>query len=127
MNKLLKQILILIILIAVLTLPYFVFAGNPALEKLVEVGHTEGPYAEAGETTISAIAGTAVKVFLSLLGIIFIILMIYAGHEWMTAGGNEEKLTKAKETLWRATIGLTIVVGAYALWMFIFNYFIKGT
>ncbi len=126
MNKLLKQIIILMILTAVLILPYFVFAGNPALDKLIEVGSDEGPYATADETTVSEIAGTAVKAFLSLLGVIFIILMIYAGHLWMTASGREEQLTKAKETLWRAIIGLIIVIGAYAIWEFLFVRFVWG-
>ncbi|MEA3463471.1 MAG: hypothetical protein U9R14_00060 [Patescibacteria group bacterium] len=125
MNKLFKQILILIFLIALLVLPYFVFADSAALEKLEGVG-TGGGYADANIYTMSIITGTAVKAFLSLLGIIFIILIIYAGYEWMTAGGNEEKLTKAKETLWQATIGLIIVVGTYAIWRFILIYFIYG-
>ena len=60
MNKLFKQILILITLIAILVLPYFVFAGSPALDKLIDVGSEKGPYAEATETTISEIIGTAV-------------------------------------------------------------------
>jgi amino acid transporter len=120
MNKLFKQILILVCLIAVLILPYFVFAGNPALDKLEQVAETEGPYADVKETTISEIAGTAVNAFLSLLGVIFIILILLAGYNWMTASGHEEKIKKAKETIWRAIIGLLIVVGAYAIWRFIF-------
>ena len=126
MSKLFKQILILIILTAVLVLPYFVFAGNPALDKLKEVGGTEGPYdAGTDATTISKFAGTAVKAFLSLLGVIFISLMVYAGHLWMTASGHEEQLTKAKVTLWRAIIGLIIVIGSYAIWAFMEGFLLK--
>ncbi len=118
MNKLLKQILILICLIAVLILPYFVFAQETPLGKLESVGQ-EGGYAQATETTISEIVGTAVNVFLTLLGVIFIILIILAGYNWMTAGGDEEKVTKAKSTIKRAIIGLIIIIGAYAIWVFV--------
>ncbi|MBI4812328.1 hypothetical protein HY798_02695 [Candidatus Falkowbacteria bacterium] len=60
-----------------------------------------------------------------MLGVIFIILMLYAGYNWMTASGEEEKVTKAKDTIWRAIIGLIITIGSYAIWDFILNNFIK--
>lgn len=121
MNKKLKQILILVILVSVLVLPYFVFAaGSGMLDKLKNIAGSGGY--ETGindETKLASILGTVVSGFLSLLGIIFIILIIYAGQKWMTASGSEEKVTAAKETLWRSVIGLVIIVGAYAIWIFV--------
>src|SRR4030043_368748 len=70
---------------------------------------------------IQDILSLAIKAFLSLLGAIFIILMVYAGYVWMMAHGNEEEVTKAKRTIQRAIIGLIIVVSAYAITYFIFN------
>lgn len=119
MLKLFRQFFIVIILIAILILPYFVFAQG--LKANLEALGTEAGYEKADETTVSQIAGTAVSAFLSLLGIIFVILIIYAGQKWMTAAGNEEKVTQAKETLWRSVIGLVIVFGAYAIWIFVFS------
>ncbi len=58
---------------------------------------------------------------LGLMGIIFTILIIYAGWQWMTAGGNEEQVAKAKKTLNNATIGLLLVIVAYALTVWIFK------
>ena len=115
MNKFFKQIIILIVLVAILILPYFVFAESP-LDKLKNVG-PQGGYADTTDSTsISTFAGTAVKGFLGILGVIFIILIIYAGYIWMIAEGNEERITKAKQTIWRAMIGLFIIIGAYAIW-----------
>jgi hypothetical protein len=91
--------------------------GGP-MDKLISVG-TGGGYAEANETTISSLAGTIVGAFLSLLGVIFIILMIYGGYNWMTAGGNEDKMTTAKNTIKSAIIGLIIIAGAWAIYIFI--------
>ncbi|MDO8592851.1 MAG: hypothetical protein Q7R92_03750 [bacterium] len=62
-----------------------------------------------------------VSVFLSLLGIIFLVLIIYAGYNWMTAQGDDEKVTKAKNTLTRAIIGLIIILAAYAITYFVFQ------
>ncbi|MDP3043663.1 MAG: hypothetical protein Q8N21_04660 [bacterium] len=128
MKKIFKQILILTCLVGILILPYFVFAqqSTAPLDKLKKVGEGEGGYAPYSETTFAVMAGTIVQAFLSLLGIIFIILILYAGYNWMTAGGEEEKIRKAKDTLWRAIIGLIIIVGSYAIWNFVFKYLIES-
>ena len=124
MKKHLKQILILFFLIVILILPYFVFASsNPALDGLTDVGSDAG-YAEAVPATLSTMTGKIVKAFLSLLGGIFIVLMLYGGYTWMTAAGDEAKVTKAGNIIRRAIIGLIITVGSYAIWHFIFYQFI---
>ena len=73
---------------------------------------------------ITSIGITAV---LSLLGAIFLILIIYSGIKWMFAGGNEEQVNKARNTINRAIIGLIIVFGAYAISYFILNILLVGT
>lgn len=99
-----------------------VSAANPAMEVLEKIGSGEkGPYQTATETTLSEIVGIAVQAFLGLIGMIFLVMMLYAGYNWMTARGDEEKVTKAKDTLTRAIIGIIIVVGAYAIWALIFS------
>ena len=125
MNKLIKQIIILSFLISILMLPYFVFAdgpANPTLGALEEVGFKYGPYQTAGELTLATTIGVVIKVALSLIGVVFIILMVYAGYNWMTAAGEEEKVRKAKDTIWRAVIGLVITIGSYAIWAWIYKY-----
>lgn len=119
MRKAIRQILNISLLLILLILPYFVFAENKTLENLKSVGTTNGGYAAATESSVGEIVGTFVKAFLSILGIIFLILMIYSGYHWMTAHGDDQKVTKAKDTLREATIGLVIVVGAYAITQFV--------
>lgn len=75
----------------------------------------------ANSTSLSGIVAIVIKAFLGLLGIIFLVLIIYAGFEWMTAQGDEEKVTKAKDTLTRAIIGLVIIIAAYSITYFVFN------
>ena len=60
--------------------------------------------------------------FFSLLAIIFIIVIIIAGYNWMTAGGDEEKLKKAKSSINRAVIGLIVTIGALSITYFVFRY-----
>ncbi len=61
------------------------------------------------------IVANIIKVALEFLGMIFFVLTLYAGFLWMTAGGNEEQVGKAKSLLTQAVIGLTIVLSAYSI------------
>lgn len=64
-------------------------------------------------------AGQIISFVLSFVGILFLGLMIYSGLLWMTAQGNETKVTKAKDLLINAVVGLIIVFAAYAITAFI--------
>ena len=70
---------------------------------------------------IPEIIGGLIGVFLSLLGVIFLCLVIYGGFLWMISGGNESKVLKAKETLTSAVIGLIIIMSAYGITTFVMN------
>lgn len=63
--------------------------------------------------------GLMISAFLSLIGIIFLGLIIYAGLQWMTAEGNETRIEKAKKILTGSTIGLILVLAAYAISYFV--------
>lgn len=65
--------------------------------------------------------GAIISIFLGILGLIFLLLTIFAGFQWMTAMGNEEKVTKAKKMLTNSVIGLIIIVISYSLSTFIIN------
>lgn len=123
MNKKIKIIITVFFLVGVLILPYFVFAVTP-LERLNTAGSGAYDVANTNEETMAEIVGTVVSAFFSLLGIIFIILILYAGHHWMTSAGNEEKINKAKSTLLRSVIGLLITIGAWAIAEFVLPYVI---
>ena len=82
-------------------------------------GATQG--ADAAEAAIAEKIGNVVSMILGVLGVVFLFLVVYSGFQWMTAGGNEEKVTKARARITRATIGLIIVTMAYALSSFVIN------
>lgn len=76
---------------------------------------------------IGAIVGGLIAVVLSLLGIIFLVLIIYAGFVWMTSGGNDQKILKAKKTLVNATIGIIIVLSSYSISTFVLSSLYEAT
>ncbi len=81
----------------------------------------EGGMNIGSNINVGSVMATVIKAFLSLLGLLFIILVILGGYYWMTAGGDETKMTKAKDTLKKAIIGLIIIVSAYAITAFVFK------
>jgi Type IV secretion system pilin len=56
-----------------------------------------------------------INIVLGFVGLIFLVMILYSGFQWMTSGGNEEKITKAKQRLVSSTIGLGIILLAWVI------------
>lgn len=80
-----------------------------------ETGFKTGEKAPQPEQVIGNIVGIA----LSFVGGIFLIVVIFGGIMWMTAGGNEEKIKKARGIIVNGILGIIIVFAAYALTYFV--------
>ncbi len=63
--------------------------------------------------------GVLIKSVLSFLGILFLVLTLYAGFLYMTAQGDEKKVAKAKSIVTGAVIGLVIIAASYAITSFV--------
>ncbi len=59
--------------------------------------------------------GKIISVGLGFIGVLFFLLLLYAGTRWMIARGNQEDVDKAKGTIEQAAIGLIVVAISYAL------------
>jgi uncharacterized membrane protein YwzB len=66
-------------------------------------------------SSLEGIISTIIRIVLAVLGTIFLILTFMAGNSWMRADGNEEIVKKAKETIINLSIGLCLILAAYAL------------
>lgn len=71
--------------------------------------------------SVQSISGSVIERALQLVGLAFLILMVYGGITWLTARGNEEMVTKAKKTVTGAIVGLVLVVAAYGITYFVSN------
>lgn len=67
------------------------------------------------EPLVENVVGNFIGSALTLVSLLFLILMVYAGIRWMVARGNEEAVTKARNTILGAIIGLIITVSGYAI------------
>jgi hypothetical protein len=68
---------------------------------------------------VGSVMGTVIAAALSLVGIIFLALMVYAGYLWMTARGEASQIEKAQEIIKSSLIGIAVVLGAYAITAFV--------
>jgi len=71
--------------------------------------------------SIQQLIGRIIQYLLGFSGVIALVMFIYGGLSWMTAQGNQEKLTKAKNTLVWSVIGLILIFSSYALAKFVID------
>lgn len=112
-----------------LMLPLQVLAvDNPFKQSqnmVSKVGTEAGIQGSGGGLT--ELVGRMINIVLGFLGIIFLVLMLYAGFLWMTAGGDKAGVEKAKSIIQQAVIGLVVVVAAYAISNFVLGSLLNAT
>lgn len=82
------------------------YAGNTGLRS-------------ASETDPKQMAVDIVKYLMTFLGIIAVVIILLGGFKWMTAAGNEDKVTEAKKLIIAGVIGLIIILCAFAIVTFV--------
>lgn len=121
-KTLLPKAIMFMVGVGCLMLTLFVFNVNPAMAQDVATGLAgTGGASGLTDAPLTEIIGNIIKVFLSTLGVIFLVLVLYAGFLWMTSQGDPDKITRAKRILINATIGLIIILASYAITAFIIN------
>ncbi len=96
--------------------PVFAAQGD-AIQNLNSVQKSSG----LGTKSLGSIIGTIIHIFLGLVGGIALIICIYGGFLWMTAGGSEEKVEKAKQVLRNGVIGLALILMSFGITQFIMS------
>ena len=110
MNKLTKFAVIAGTL-GLMALPVVSYAATTFSLESVDIGLGD---ADLKETVINIL-----NLALGLLSLVAVVMVIIGGFTWLTAGGNEEKVDKAKKIISAAVIGLIIVLLAWAVVIFV--------
>jgi len=84
---------------------------------LVNLGQSAG----YGTATFGVVAGRIINAVFCLLGLCAGIIIIAAGFQWMSSGGDKEKIDGAKKLMTSALVGLIIVILAYAISTFVMS------
>jgi hypothetical protein len=90
--------------------------GSKSQQLLGVVGDNAGI---SSQKKLPEVIGSVINVALSMLGLVFLGLALYAGFKWMTAQGDSKAVDEAQGTLKNAVIGMIIVAASYALSTFV--------
>ncbi len=115
----LARVGLIVTLLAATALPVFAQGVTGKIGEGLKKAATESGYTSGGTTDLPTIIGRVIGVALTLLGTLLLAYIIYGGFLWMTAGGEEKNVIKAKEMIKNAVIGLVIIVAAYAISTFV--------
>lgn len=102
--------------------------GDDTLQECIENNTiAAGGFFGDPRTNLPEFIGNVLKFLLTLVGSIFLLLIIYAGIQWMTAGGNTDQVKKASQTIRNSVIGLIIIVLSYAVTITVFDVILSAT
>lgn len=82
-----------------------------------------GPFGDIGKSgdknlglvSVLNAVSSVVGIMTLAASIWFLFQILYAGYEWVSAGGDTKKIGGARDRITHAFIGLVIVVGAWSL------------
>lgn len=80
-----------------------------------------------GQGDLKETIGSLINVALQFLGVVTVVIILYGGFKWMTAGGTEEKVSEAKRLIIAGIIGLAIILSAYAISSFVIGSILTAT
>lgn len=90
---------------------------DDALTNLADLQGTSGlPTGDLYDTI-----GGIINILLGLIGLILVVLIVYAGFLWMTAQGDSKKVDTAKSIITNAVIGILITLLAYGIAQFVLS------
>ncbi|HRY36741.1 MAG TPA: hypothetical protein P5230_02575 [Candidatus Magasanikbacteria bacterium] len=128
MKSFFKKFIFGAILFSILILPLSVcFADETADQKAAKYG-VQKVYNNSllsligisNQEPLDIIQGL-VRLVLGFVGIVLMVLIIYAGFTWIKARDNSGEVDKAKDIIESAIYGIVIVVLAYGISEFIFS------
>ncbi|OGK16244.1 hypothetical protein A2774_04640 [Candidatus Roizmanbacteria bacterium RIFCSPHIGHO2_01_FULL_39_12c] len=70
-------------------------------------------------TDLGNFTGGAIRIFIIVAGFALLIYLFWGAFDWITSGGDKEKLTKAQNKITQAIIGMILVVAALAIFQVI--------
>jgi len=80
-------------------------------DKVADFAGFKGPGSE--NLNPLDIFGFYFAVTVGFVGVLFVVQVIHGGFMWMTAGGNEEKISQAMKKITNGAIGAAIIVFSY--------------
>lgn len=113
-------------LAGLLAVGFFLFVGAHAFAQTGSALQSAslqqfGATTKLPSTPLPVIIAQIIRAVIGVMGIVLTILIVYAGFQYMTAGGDEQKTIRAKNIIKNAGIGLLIMISAFTITQFILS------
>lgn len=116
----LKSLFFTVTLFGVFSVFAYVFAQP-------DLGLEYGAQIGLGSQDIRVTIANIIRTALGLLGIVALVIVLWGGVMWMTAGGDENKVATAKKILINGVIGLAIIMSSWAITSFVISRLLQAT
>ncbi len=93
--------------------------GTGAVVNGAEAFTGVGSLPKGFKTDPRELAKKVINFVSGFLGIIAVVLVLIAGFQWMTAGGEDKKVEEAKKLLFNAVIGLILILATWSIAYFV--------
>ncbi len=120
-KRLITSVVFLFLILAGLSFALPTLAQLQSSQQAVNTASLSAGVQEGAD--LITIIGRIINVALGFVGVVLLIIILYSGFEYMTAGGTPEKVQNATKRIKNAIIGLLIVFFSFAIVNFILGYF----
>ena len=118
-----KKILLIIGAIAAIIAPQMILASSSNLVFADAKTQIESAVNEVGgsenKTDVRGFIGNIIKTMFCVVGVLAVIVIIFAGVTFVMSAGNSQTIQKAKTTIIYAVIGLIVSILSYAIVNFV--------
>ena len=104
-----------------LTLPVHALSPSGRMGGMVAKISEETTGVKSTGFELPSLVGQLLYAFISALGVVMTVYILYGGYLWMTARGDEKQVEKAQDMIKNAIIGMVVV----ALSFFISSYVLQ--
>ncbi len=85
------------------------------LQEIAQKGFDAKEAVDKPEDVLYKQIGNFILVLIRIVGVVLMIVILYAGFLWLTAGGNQEQVSQAMKWIKNGIIGVVIVAMAYLI------------
>lgn len=96
---------------------------NISTTSIIDTLRIFGTNIGLSDTDPRFIVANLIRIAMGFIGIILVLMILSSGTAFLFSGGDKEKISGAKKTLFNAIIGLAIILSAYNITAFVMSMF----
>ena len=120
-----KKKIISFLIVSLLVVPFFAIKTASATDTF-GINYIQNDI-NLGNRDPRTMVAQIINLILTLLGIVAVVIVLLGGFKWMTAGGNDDKVSEAKKLLGAGVVGLVIILAAWGIARFALEQLMNAT